>query len=327
MSRILERCVAVTLSALLSTCLLPDAVWQAESATEENLGAAGAAAQRPGEGMAAGPPPQIVQQPGPLPRMEGAGGGRQVPLAPPASGAAGGMAVAASIDAGAACSDCSACGPCAAGVPCAESSECASTVCGAAGCADGVPLCCQLPSCADGALNGTETSTDCGGSDPACVRCAVGLECNGGADCASGSCLAGRCADCSNDLHDGLETGIDCGGNCPLCGPGQSCVADADCVSGACQDGTCCGGVQGDCTRCARRLVSNLDCGSNGPTAQPTCDAFLECLRDNPAVCEARLATSCTAPGAVCDAALFGGDTSQGIALADAILGTAQCNF
>ncbi|MEY4549186.1 MAG: hypothetical protein RL685_5381 [Pseudomonadota bacterium] len=203
--------------------------------------------------------------------------------------------------------------------PCSANAQCGSNRCLAGRCAP--------PPCVDGVQNGNESDEDCGGTDPTCVRCAIGQECNTPADCASGSCLGGRCADCDDDDQGGDETDTDCGGSCGPCATGQDCEADADCASGACVDDRCCGGQQADCTRCARRLVTNINCGTSGAAGQPTCDAFLQCLQENVASCPNRLAASCTAAGAVCDPALFGGNGSPGIVQADSVLGTARCTF
>ncbi len=203
--------------------------------------------------------------------------------------------------------------------PCTNGSQCASGRCAGGNCA--------LPLCLDGQQNGNESDADCGGNDPQCARCRVGQECNTPADCASGSCIAGRCADCDNQQQDGDETDTDCGGRCGPCATGESCEADADCEGGVCEDDRCCGGIQADCTRCAHRLVSNITCATNGPAAQIGCEQFLQCLAENSGQCSRRLAPECSSPGAVCDPALFGGNGSPGIILADMILGTAQCLF
>jgi hypothetical protein len=301
MSRVIDRCIAIGVTTLLSTCLLPDAVWQEQSVTDESLGAAGASSSVPGAGSNAGTPADTFAEPDATPRREGTGGG--TPLVPPASGAAGDLPVGVT-DAGASCS---------------TGADCTSAVC-----SDGV---CQVATCGDGVHNQDESGVDCGGNDPDCARCAVGVECSVTSDCISGSCLDGQCIDCSNAVQDGLETGPDCGGRCGPCGPGQTCLASSDCTSGLCQDGRCCGGTEVDCTRCARNLVSTLSCDTQGPAAQPTCDAFLQCLSDNPSACAHRSDETCSAPGGACDVAQYGGDGSAGIALADAVLGTAGCSF
>ena len=213
-----------------------------------------------------------------------------------------------------------ACGPCPSGSPCSADAQCASELC-----REGT---CRPRPCEDGVRDGSETDIDCGGNDAECARCAAGDACAGDGDCASRSCSAGRCSSCGDGLRNGDESDVDCGGACGACDPGASCRADADCQSGACQDGRCCGGKQGDCTRCARRLARVLSCSSNGPNGAAQCDAFLDCLADNPDVCSVRYAPGCSdEPGAVCNPSAFGGNSGPGVALADAILGTAACTF
>jgi hypothetical protein len=212
------------------------------------------------------------------------------------------------------------CGLCPLNNPCTQNGQCASGAC--------VGGSCQLGPCADGVTNGSETDTDCGGENPACERCAPGDTCARNQDCASGSCLDGQCAACADGVRNGNETDRDCGGSCGACEPGEECNIDTDCQSGACQDGRCCGGVLVDCTRCARRLAGALTCNANGPGAAPNCEAFLDCLADNPDVCPIRYSPGCSDdPGGVCNHTNFGGNTGPGVALADAILGTASCFF
>lgn len=210
---------------------------------------------------------------------------------------------------------------CAAGHDCRSSAECAPGLF----CPPATQLCAP-PSCQDGLQNGSETGLDCGGT---CAGCAVGGACLGGADCASGLCREGLCAapSCDDLVRNQDETDVDCGGVCGPCAPGRACALDSDCQSGACQDGSCCGGQEVDCTRCARRLSSSLQCTSNGASAEvaASCNAFLQCLADNAAVCPRRNATGCSGAGGVCDTNRFG--NSSAIALADGIIGTAQCSF
>ncbi|MEO8180305.1 MAG: hypothetical protein ABI895_15825 [Deltaproteobacteria bacterium] len=213
-----------------------------------------------------------------------------------------------------------ACGGCGIGSPCGAGRECASGLCQAGSC--------QLTPCGNGVRSGSETDIDCGGNDPGCARCEVGDRCTGNADCASNSCVNGACADCGDGRRNGTEIAVDCGGVCGPCGPGDACTVDADCQSGVCEDRSCCGGDRVDCTRCARRLVTAINCNSNGPGAAPNCEAFLDCLADNPGVCPIRYAPGCSdEPGSVCDNRVFGGTTGPGVGLADAILGSAQCTF
>jgi hypothetical protein len=169
--------------------------------------------------------------------------------------------------------------------------------------------------------------------------CATGELCRDGADCASHVCANAGCAagderccqapSCEDGVRNGSEPVADCGGGCGGCEPGAACNIDADCQSGACERGRCCGGVLVDCTRCARRLVQGLSCETSpDPVATANCNAFLDCLADNPALCPVRHADGCSAdPGGVCDHTRFGGNGGPGIALADSILGTAVCFF
>jgi len=218
-------------------------------------------------------------------------------------------------------------GPCAA--RCAEGDACGS----AADCESGLfcPVAtqrCAPPSCHDGQQDGSETGLDCGGS---CAGCAAGNACAGASDCASGICRDGACAtpSCDDLERNQDETDVDCGGVCGPCAAGRGCALDSECESGACQDGRCCGGQEGDCTRCARRLSTSLQCNSNGASAEVSaaCNGFLQCLSDNSARCPRRGSAGCADAGGVCDVSRFGGSSSAGIALADGIIGTAQCNF
>ncbi|HKO92260.1 MAG TPA: hypothetical protein VJU61_13945, partial [Polyangiaceae bacterium] len=218
-------------------------------------------------------------------------------------------------------------GPCAArcgeGEGCGSSADCSSGL----ACPPATQRCAP-PTCQDGLHNGSETGLDCGGT---CTGCAAGTACGGATDCASGICRDGSCAtpSCDDLAHNQDETDIDCGGVCGPCAPGGACVLDSDCQSGACQDGSCCGGKEGDCTRCARRLSTSLDCTSNGASADvtTTCNDFLQCLSDNAELCPRRNSAGCTSAGGVCDVSRFGGTSAAGISLADGIIGTAQCNF
>jgi hypothetical protein len=211
-----------------------------------------------------------------------------------------------------------ACGACPNGSPCSEGAQCASELCRAGTC--------QPQPCQDGVTNGSETDIDCGGSD--CPRCGAGDLCAGAGDCASAVCADGRCSSCNDGEWNGDESDVDCGGACAPCTAGDGCRVDTDCASAACQDGRCCGGTRVDCTRCARRLARVLNCSSNGPNGAAQCDAFLDCLADNPDECSVRYAPGCSDdPGGVCNHTAFGTNSGAGVALADAILGTAACTF
>lgn len=225
MSRAIDRCIALSLTTLLSTCLLPEAVWQEERVTGESLGVAGAGSEMPGASASGETSGAGGAAPGATPRMEGSGGGAQVPLDSPVSSAMGDSApgmpdAGASCDSAADCAsgvcqegacqmatcsdgvhnqdevdaDCGGrCGACPERARCTQPGDCSTGICGAAGCAEGVALCCQGPVCSDGVLNGTEVDLDCGGSDPACARCDVGRACLVGGDCVSGVCAAQGC--------------------------------------------------------------------------------------------------------------------------------------
>ena len=212
-----------------------------------------------------------------------------------------------------------ACRPCPLGRTCTADAQCDSGFCQGGAC--------RIQPCADGERDGTETDLDCGGADTDCERCGLGSSCVIDTDCGAGACLTGVCADCADRARNGDETAVDCGGVCASCGPGEACRIDADCQSGACQDGRCCGGATVDCTRCARRLAQAITCATNGVAAQADCDAFLQCLSDNAELCSVRSAPGCSDPGGVCDHLRFGGNGGPGLALADAILGTARCSF
>jgi hypothetical protein len=97
---------------------------------------------------------------------------------------------------------------------------------------------CSVPTCSDGARNGSESGTDCGG---ACAPCGAGIACNQDEDCGSGVCALGTCSapTCSDGVHNGTEADVDCGGICAGCANGKACSADADCASANCQAQRC----------------------------------------------------------------------------------------
>jgi hypothetical protein len=67
---------------------------------------------------------------------------------------------------------------------------------------------------------------------------------------------------------------------------------------------------------------------STDPVVAGQCNAFLDCLANNPAACPVRHAEGCSVdPGGVCNHINFGGNSSPALILADSILGTAQCWF
>jgi len=212
---------------------------------------------------------------------------------------------------------------CAEGDGCSNSADCASGL----SCPPATQRCAP-PACQDGLQNGSESGLDCGGT---CAGCAAGGACRGDSDCATGICSDGSCAtpSCDDLVRNQDETDIDCGGVCGACAPGRACALDSDCQSGACQDGRCCGGQEGDCTRCARRLSTSLQCTSNNASVEvaAACNGFLQCLSDNVALCPRRNAAGCSDAGGVCDVSRFSSSGTNGIALADGIIGTAQCSF
>lgn len=119
---------------------------------------------------------------------------------------------------------------CAIGGKCNSGLDCASTVCTVGG------LCAApAPTCMDGATNGMETDTDCGG--PTCAPCGNSKTCGGNPDCLSVSCVNTTCAPtpCSDGLKNGAETSIDCGGTtCSRCGLAKVCAMNSDCLSNNC---------------------------------------------------------------------------------------------
>jgi hypothetical protein len=212
-----------------------------------------------------------------------------------------------------------ACGLCPINSPCSANAQCSTDLCQAGSCRP------QL--CADGVENGSETDVDCGGADPRCRRCQPGEDCTGPADCASGICTNGSCVNCFDGIRNGTETGVDCGGACLRC-PGEECDGDNGCASGVCEADLCCGGDRVHCTRCALFLADDIiDCESNGEGAINDCEAFLQCLADNPDVCSVQSAPGCAAAGNVCSRESFGGATGPGVLLATAILVAAQCDL
>lgn len=87
------------------------------------------------------------------------------------------------------------CAPCEDEKKCVTGSDCQSAIC--------TNQICQPPTCADLALNGTETDHNCGGGCPGCQN---GQHCAVNADCASKSCQESVCVtpSCSEDvLQDG----------------------------------------------------------------------------------------------------------------------------
>ncbi len=130
------------------------------------------------------------------------------------------------------------CGLCPLGRPCIESNDCQAGLL----CEPGSNVCVLAPTCTDTIQNGDEPSTDCGGSDPACPRCADRLPCAEATDCANNNCFENVCVSCGSTVKDGTETDIDCGGADPACNRclnGQICLVGTDCATGQCFTGFC----------------------------------------------------------------------------------------
>jgi hypothetical protein len=150
-------------------------------------------------------------------------------------------------------------------------------------CSDGECLSgsCQMPGCANGVQDSSETDIDCGGD---CPGCSDGDSCSVGSDCLSNVCNPHQhCASatCSDGVLNGDETARDCGGPvCDLCPAGSPCKQGSDCKSGECD---------ADTKTCVLVCAKNTE----------NCD-------DNPTDCEANLLTSsdnCGACGMTCDIA------------------------
>jgi hypothetical protein len=131
------------------------------------------------------------------------------------------------IDCGGMCST-----KCANTKACSVGADCSSAHC------DGVTKKCVAASCSDLIRNGSESDTDCGGSD--CSKCGTNQTCGGPTDCASGVCN-GTCAApaCNDVVQNGSETDIDCGGSCTSCAIGKACKVSADCAPAICDTLLC----------------------------------------------------------------------------------------
>jgi hypothetical protein len=94
---------------------------------------------------------------------------------------------------------------------------------------------CYKPACSNGAHDGLETDTDCGG--PQCGKCELGDACRTGSDCFTGRCVGGTCRVPSADV--GVDAGPDAG---PDTGPadvgdGGMPTEDADTEDADVRDG------------------------------------------------------------------------------------------
>jgi hypothetical protein len=170
---------------------------------------------------------------------------------------------------------------------------------------------CAEASCRDGAQNGTEILTDCGGGD--CPGCPEGMPCQVGADCASGvcgsadSCIAPTCDD---GLANGDETDVDCGGACSNCTAGRACAAASDCESGVCGGAGCAASVPLCCQapNCTDGVRNGselaLDCGN---AACGLCAVGSACAAD--LLCASGLCQQGSCRDSCTDAALNGTET------------------
>ncbi len=147
------------------------------------------------------------------------------------------------------------------------------------------------PTCSDGAANGQETGTDCGG--PSCATCPAGEGCSEASDCESRVCTAGVCAApaCDDGVQNGEEDlATDCGGGCP-CATGQACVGNADCASLSCVGGTCAAPSCNDAI--LNGAESDVDCGGQCPLTCPVGAACFDGADCQESVCEGNI---CQAP-------------------------------
>jgi hypothetical protein len=147
------------------------------------------------------------------------------------------------------------------------------------------------PTCDDGARNGDESDTDCGGSCPACDD---GSACGVPGDCASNRCESGSCFSCSDLIRNGAEIAIDCGGPCPGCPDGTVCTLPVDCASGRCEVGT---NEDDLCASCADHrqtgTETDIDCGGtcDGCADGRSCAEPADCLSG---ICAGGLCVSCS---------------------------------
>jgi hypothetical protein len=141
---------------------------------------------------------------------------------------------------------------------------------------------CLLPHCSNGVKDGTETDTDCGGTD--CLPCGTMSTCLTSKDCFSQRCIGGVCPmpSCVDGIQNGAETDTDCGGgSCPPCAATLGCSLPRDCqshvckpanldagpmesVPDTCQAPTCTDGVKNG-------AETGIDCGNDGGDAGPLC--------------------------------------------------------
>ncbi|HXT99563.1 MAG TPA: hypothetical protein VN903_01135, partial [Polyangia bacterium] len=160
------------------------------------------------------------------------------------------------------------CPPCADGLTCKTGVDCASKVCDAT-------KACAVPSCTDGAANGTESGIDCG-SASTCGLCMLGYGCNSVADCDT----AAYCVDAQvGKLCSAVAS---CGGVCSVVDTnGLACVAALDgtdpihqcpLAGSACYSGACgCAAGLTLCSSCTDTKRDRDNCGQCGTTCGWSC--------------------------------------------------------
>jgi hypothetical protein len=149
------------------------------------------------------------------------------------------------------CGGTSKCGPCDSGLRCTTNNDCVSDFCTKGNCAD--------PTCKDGAKNGSETGTDCGGE---CTGCDDDVPCNSNDDCKGQYCKDNVCTDhCTSMVKEADETDKDCGGaDCGPCDTGKRCVTEKDCISLVCNNQKCAAATCSDGVK--NQGEGDIDCGA-----------------------------------------------------------------
>ena len=150
--------------------------------------------------------------------------------------------------------------------------------------------------CGNGARDGDESDTDCGGS---CNPCDLGARCDEATDCASRVCDQGdHCAKCDSDAACDMAAGYRCqNGACVLAAEnGAACKQGSACRSGHCpaQDGVCCDkACDQTCEACVATKTGAADgtCALVDPSIQIDPDG--ECSKSE--------ASSCGPNGGGCD--------------------------
>jgi hypothetical protein len=158
---------------------------------------------------------------------------------------------------------------------------------------------CVEPRCSDGALNGHETATDCGG--PACGGCSNGENCQSGRDCHSSHCEGGSCSACvdENDCHDAATPSYCEDGVCaPKRIDGETCAGATECASGICSaDGVCCDAAcDGLCESCVV-AGSEGTCSPQPATTDPDGDCPNAELCDGSGSCAGACGVDAPPPG------------------------------